>query len=182
MLSQSSPDEVFDVLVFIWSECGKDDHMIQMAVRALRPATLLLVERAAELHKFAKAHPSEYARLIRLHMNICPLYSPPPVIASSRSLLSTEMAKRYKPRWISGSSPAPASERSPSSYCFCIDGVDGYFESHDWILFPQWIFFRNLIQSGMKRDQDSSPCRHTFHSRWCQSSCLPVTRYMHHAS
>lgn len=54
-LKDLTPDELFELLVVIGSECERNDHMIQMALAALKPSQEILVEHVSDLCNFAAA-------------------------------------------------------------------------------------------------------------------------------
>jgi len=152
-LASLSLDDRFELLLSIWTECERDDNMLQLAVAALREYPEVLEERAIELVKLAPDDPSRYNRLIRAHSNSQKLYSPRKRGQVAWSELVLGIHKHFPLRWISNAHPPPHEERSPSSYIFCIADKDGYIESHDWIMYPQWKFFRRMVDSNMAETQ-----------------------------
>lgn len=148
LFREGIPDNVdiqFDLLLFVWVNCEQDDILLRLVVEPMRSSPFVLVEKAAELFKFASADPARWVGLIRMHQDRAPLYLTSGNPGTCEDPIARGLRRHFPVRW--SPSGMPPADRSPSSWCFMIEGVDGYVESHDWILLPQWNFLE-LLATG----------------------------------
>lgn len=142
---QPTSDLLFSLLVFVWKECRKNERLMLYILDELRRRhPFIFQEKAAEVFALGSEDPVLWMQLISKHYDQQYDCVPGEVLITDQ--IARGLRKIAPLRWRTS---VPPSERPLDSYCFCIEGVTGYTESWDWLLFPQWPFFNALMSSEL---------------------------------
>ena len=152
--------ELFDLLLVIWSECDRDNNLTEMVVEVLRASPTIIHEKAEDLHRLASADPLRWTKLISMHSDKSRLYHPSSKLEQkpgNRWFFPQNVTHKFTFHWnprdfhvpSSSTADAPPPSPIPSSFIICIEGVTGHMEVHDWLLYPQWKYFRDMLDSGL---------------------------------